>query len=232
MESRTSNISGSTDAPYTIVPPTQKNPTAELRACLEAVYEARLLEKAGRFSLCIPELGLLVHDKSLEAAYAKLKQAREQRIMEYASEDLLAWLPRPGAAGTGAQPGGSEPRLLVRLRPFLIKAAIVSALVLWAMNMVNDSARNIGYGLEKKLDGLANMSAESIEKNRAKSALIAEKLGPIVRELAVMFRDQPRPEAGPGAAGANAGGTGMGTSQDAANATQGHVPATQTKGQL
>ena len=224
MESRTSDISGSTDTAYTIVPPTQNNPTAELRSCLEAMYEARLLEKAGRFTLCIQELGLLVHDKSLDGAYAKLKQAREQRIMEYASEDLLAWLPRPGAAGTGAQPGGSEPRLLVRLRPFLIKAAIVSALFLWAMNMVNDSARNIGYGLEKKLDGLANMSAESIEKNRAKSALNAEKLGPIVRELAVMFRDQPRSEAKPGAVGA---GTGM----DAANATQGQLSSTLTKGQ-
>ena len=154
--------------------------------------------------------------------------------MEYASEDLLSWLPRPGAAGTGSQPGSGEPRLLTRLRPFLIKAVIVGALFLWAMNMVNDSARNIGYGLEKKLDGLTSMSAESIEKNRAKSALIAEKLGPIVRELAVMFRDQPRPEAKPGAASADTGaatGAATGAGMDAANATQGQLPAFRTKGQ-
>ncbi len=214
MESSTPNANDSTDAAYTIVQPPSDASKAELKACLETSHEVRLREKAGRFTLSIPELGLLAHGKSLESAYAKLMQAREQRILEFASEDLLSWLPKPGASGAPAQADGSaEPRLLVRLRPFLIKAAIVSALFLWAMNTVNDSARNVGYGLEKKLDGLANMSPESIEKNRIKSAQIAEKLGPIVRELAVMFHE---PAPGSTAAAMNA-------AKDAANATAGQA---------
>ncbi|MDO9084163.1 MAG: hypothetical protein Q7U56_12880, partial [Humidesulfovibrio sp.] len=42
------------------------------------------------------------------------------------------------------------------------------------------------------LDGVVNWDAATIEKHRAKSAQVAEKLGPIVRELSVFFT---RPEA-------------------------------------
>lgn len=145
----------------------------------------------------------MAHGKSVESAYAKLVQAREQRIREYASEDLLAWLPKPEAAGH-AQAKGGEPRLLTKLRPFLIKAAVTAAMLVWAMGMINESTRNIGYGLEKKLDGLANWSPETVEKHRARSAQIAEKLGPIIRELLVMFRE---PAAPGGAAAAKAAET-------------------------
>lgn len=194
MESSTASTSDDSDAAYTIIEPSSDAAKAGLKACLEAPYEVRLREKAGRFTLCIVELGLLAHGKSMESAYAKLMQAKEQRLREYAAEDLLAWLPKPGSGADGSsEAGGKEPRLLVRLRPFLIKAAIFCAIFLWAMNSINDSARNIGYGLEKKLDGMANWSPETIEKHRAKSAQIAEKLGPLVRELAVMFHDPATP---------------------------------------
>jgi hypothetical protein len=215
MESSTPNTSNKSDATYTIIEPPSDAAKARLNACLEASYELRLREKAGRFTLCIAELGLLAHGKDMESAYAKLMQAKEQRIREYAAEDLLAWLPKPDAGfNTSPARGGNEPRLLVRLRPFLIKAAIVCAIFLWAMDSIDNSTRNIGYRLEKKLDGLANWSPETIEKHRAKSAQIAEKLGPTVRELTVMFHDPAPPMAkAPRVDAAKAAGT------DAANAT-------------
>lgn len=226
MESSTSNTSGSSDAAFTIVEPPSDAAKAKLKAYLEAPYEVRLREKAGRFTLSIAELSLLAHGKSMESAYAKLMQAKEQRIREYAAEDLLAWLPTPDV-GSPHPPaaGGKEPRLLVRLRPFLIKSAIVCAIFLWAMNTINDSTRNIGYGLEKKLDSVANWSPETIEKHRAKSAQIAEKLGPIFRELTVMFHGPATPIAKvPGLDEAKTAG------MEAANATMSQSALVPTKG--
>lgn len=191
------------DSPDSTSQETSKDVSPELRAYLDAPFEVRLLEKAGRFTLSIPEMGLLEHGKSVELAYAKLVQAREQRIREYASEDLLAWLPRPDAGGN-AQAKSAEPRLLTRLRPFLIKAAVTAAMLMWAMNMINGSIRDIGYRLEKNLDGLANWSPETVELQRARSAKVAEKLGPIIRELLVMFHDPAVPAGTAAAGGADA----------------------------
>ncbi|HWR03142.1 MAG TPA: hypothetical protein VN419_03900 [Humidesulfovibrio sp.] len=163
--------------------------SAELQTCLETPYEVRVREQAGRFTLAIPELGLLAQGQSLDAAYAALRQAKEQRIREYAAEGLLAWLPKADAKGLGG--ADQQPSLLKRLWPFLIKAAVVAALIMWAVGLINESTRNIGYGLEKKLDSVANWSPEDVELNRARAAKVAGKLGPLVRELLVMFRDDP-----------------------------------------
>ena len=62
---------------------------------------------------------------------------------------------------------------------------------LGAVNIIGNGLRDVGYVLEKKLDSITAMTPESVEKNRAKAALIAEKLGPIVREVLAVFRDQP-----------------------------------------
>lgn len=160
----------------------------DITAALGAPFEARLRENNGRFTLFIPELGLLARGKTLEAARAELLRLREARLREFAEEGLLDELPRPGAQAAAE----AKPRLLVQLRPFLIKAAVVTALFLGAVNVISNGLRDVGYTLEKKLDGVVNWDAATIEKHRAKSAQVAEKLGPIVRELSVFFT---RPEA-------------------------------------
>lgn len=159
-----------------------------LQEALDAPCEVRLTSRKGRFIAHIPELGILARADSVESAHAEALRQREARIREYASEGLLDALPSPAAAAPGVPGKG----LLGQLKVFLIKAAVVAALFLGAVNVIGNGLRNVGYTLEKKLDGVVNWDAATIEKHRAKSALVAEKLGPVVRELTLLF---VRPEA-------------------------------------
>ena len=156
---------------------------------LNAPFEVRMLEKGGRFVLYIPELGLTASGKDLAAAHAELKQARERRLKEFAAEGVLDWLPKPGkrednAAGLGAGPG-----VLVKLKPFLIKAAVITLMFLGAVNVIGQGVRDTGYKLEKQLEGLSNWTPEKVEWHRERAQKIAEKLGPTMREILVMFRE-------------------------------------------
>lgn len=168
-----------------------------LQAALASPCEVRLGTGTGRVIAHIPELGILVRADSVEAAHAEALRQREARIREYAAEGLLGALPAPNAAPSAC---AARPGLLGQLKVFLIKAAVVAALFLGAVNVISNGLRDVGYTLEKKLDGAANMSAEAVEKNRAKAAQVAEKLGPIVRELSALFARPAAPSATPGVA--------------------------------
>lgn len=172
--------------------PAQDTPDSEteIQAALAAPFEVRLSQRAGRFVACIPELGLLASAKTVDAAHADIVRQRETRIREYASEGLLHSLPKPGPLA--AEPNG--PTLLGQLKVFLIKAAVVAALFLGAVNIIGNGLGNIGYVLEKKLAGTATMTPESVEKHRAQAARIAANLGPILREITAMFQT-PAPSA-------------------------------------
>lgn len=151
---------------------------------LAAPCEVRVVGRGGRYTLAIPELGLLVTGKDLATAHAEIILQRERHLREFAAEGLLDWLPRPGAAPAA---GPEKNSLLGQLKPFLVKAAIATALFLGAVNVISGGLGHVGYVLEKKLDGVTSMTPESVEQHRAKAAKIAEKLGPIVREVMVIF---------------------------------------------
>jgi hypothetical protein len=171
------------------LPQPQGDTAKTLAAHLAAPCEVRVVERAGRYTLSIPELGLLVTGKELGAAHAELMRQRERRLKEFAAEGILGWLPRPEAQGgaTATALGGRS--LLSQLKPFLIKAAIVTAMFLGAVNVIGQGLGDTGYKLEKQLEGLSNWTPEKIEWHRERAQKIAEKLGPTIRELVVMFRD-------------------------------------------
>lgn len=155
-----------------------------LQAALDAPCVVLLRSHKGRFTACIPELGLLCAAATVEAAHAKILRQREARIREFAAEEMLDKLPRPLAAQDTMQ---NSKRLLPQLKVFLIKATIAVVLFLGAVNIVSNGLRNVGYVLEKKLDSVTYMTPESVEAHRAKAAKIAMTLGPILREVTVMF---------------------------------------------
>lgn len=198
---------------------------AAIQAALAAPYEVRLRQQGGKHVLSIPELGLVVSGKSLEAAHAELATQREKRIREFAAEGLLHWLERPAQA---AQPAASG--TFAKLRPFLIKCLVVSVLFLGAVHIIGQKLGDVGYVLEKKLQGLSNWTPEQVEWHRARSEQIAQKLGPTLRELQAMFRETtPGTGTGPAAPGqpeANAT-LGVSSSQPAppANTTPATTPA-------
>lgn len=155
-------------------------PQQDIATYLDAPCEVRMLEREGRFVLSIPELGLAIAGTDLPSVHAELRQARERRLREFAAEGILHWLSKPGSAQAEPTAG---PSLLRQLRPFLIKAGVVTLLFLGASNVISNGLRDTGYVLEKKLDALAHLAPESVEKNRLKAAQIAVNLRPIMQEL-------------------------------------------------
>ena len=127
----------------------------------------------------------MVSNASLEAAYAEMTALRERRIREFASEGMLHLLSAPGALpGTPAAPTGTA----AKLRPFFIKCLVVALLFLGAMNLLSHSLGDVGYVLEKKLQAVRNWTPDEAEKQRALSEKVARNLGPVIRELMVMFQ--------------------------------------------
>lgn len=178
-------------------------PSGERTPCggttpLDAPNDVLVSKRGGQYLLYDSRLGLLVTHKDLATGYAQLEKERSKRLCEFAEAGILHWLPET------AGPSPTQPQsLLSRIKPFLLKAAIVTALFFTFLGAISGSLRDAGYGLEKKLEGLSNWSPEQVEWHRARAEKIAEKLGPTIRELLVMFRDQPpvgkpndEPEAG------------------------------------
>jgi hypothetical protein len=169
-------------------PEAQRQDSPErLQAALEAPCMVRLRTDKGRITACIPELGVIARAGSVEAAHAEALRQREARLREFAEAGLLDELPRPTAVDAG------PPRLLPQLKVFLVKAAVAAVLFLGAVDIISGGLRDIGYVLEKKLDGVAAWTPETVEKHRAQAARLAQKLGPVVRELLKPADAQPAP---------------------------------------
>lgn len=173
--------------------PAAKNP--RLEKLLATMPEVRMVMRGGRHVLFLPQLGLHASGKDLQAAYQSLLEARRARLEELAAEDLLHLIPDEDTAAAVPDP----PSLLSRLKPFLAKAAVTTVLVMFVLSAISEGLRDMGYGLEKKLEGLSNWSPEQVEWHRARARKIAEKLGPVLRELRVMF-DAPQTGAAPAGA--------------------------------
>lgn len=163
--------------------------TERLQTLLEAPCVVRLSGRKGRFTACIPELGILVSASTADLAHDEALSRREARIREFASEGMLNELPMPGASQTSLS---AQESLLSRLKVFLIKAAVVTVLFLGAVNIISQGLRDTGYTLEKKLQGLSNWTPDKVEWHRERAQMIAEKLGPTIRELLVMFDRTPQ----------------------------------------
>ncbi len=173
-----------------------QNETKTLEQYLAAEYEVRVRKTAKGYALYLPELGLRESADSLEAAYAKLGAAKKRHLEEFASEGLLDWLPLPGQTAGPGLADAKQPSVLRQLKPFLIKAAVITLMFLGAVNIIGQGVRDTGYKLEKQLEGLSNWSPEKVEWHRERAQRIAEKLGPTVREILVMFRE-PAPAQAP-----------------------------------
>jgi hypothetical protein len=150
-----------------------------LQAALDEPCLARVRTAKDGVTAYLPELGLLARGKTVEAAHAELMRLREARIREYAAEGLLDELPRPGAGEDPAQ----ARRLFPKLKIFLIKAAVVAALFLGAVNVISSGLRDTGYVLEKKLDAVSRWTPETVEFHREKAERIGQRLGPVLRAL-------------------------------------------------
>jgi len=160
--------------------------TVTLEQTLRRPFEVLLRREGNRFVCALPEMGLVASDKSLGKAYEAVTRAREQRIREFASENLLHCLPVPDVTVPLRQP-----TLLTQLRPFLTKAAITVALFLWGFNMVGGAMREFSYGLEKNVDSVMNWSPEKQEWMRNRAIGVVKSLRPITLELKKLFEETP-----------------------------------------
>lgn len=174
-----------TDAPQSQTATEFEAVEKAIQAALAAPFEVRLRQHKGRYSVSIPELGLVVGGKDLAKAHEELLVLRERQIREFAAEGLLHLLTTPGAMSLVVQP---DQGTLSKLKSFLVKCLIVSLLFLSGVNLLGQRLSDVGYVLEKKLQGLSNWTPAQVEWHRERSQLIAQKLGPTIRELLVMFR--------------------------------------------
>lgn len=157
-----------------------------LEEYLGAPYEIRVRPKGGgKFLFYIPELGLQLTGESLDAAIPILTRQKEEHLRKFAEADLLCWVSRPGQTPSAAGP--TKPSLARALLPFAIKSAVVTLLFLGAANAIDKGLNNLGRGLEKNFEGISKWSPEKVELTRDRAALVAQKLGPTIRELMGMF---------------------------------------------
>lgn len=141
------------------------------------------------------ELGLRHADASLERGFSEILDMKDRFIRDVAAEGLWDWIVEPGARGaTTAEP---TPGPLRKLLPFFIKLGCVSFLVLVLVAYISNGLREVGYGLEKKLDKIVSMTPETAEQHRTKARAIADKLRPIVLEVLSMFQPAQREAALP-----------------------------------
>ncbi|MDO9067766.1 MAG: hypothetical protein Q7W05_04850 [Deltaproteobacteria bacterium] len=157
-----------------------------LEEYLLAPYEVRVRPKGGgSYLFYIPELGLQHACKSLDEALPVLMSQKEEYLHRFAVEGLLSWVARPGQKPEAAS--AASPGLVRALLPFAIKAVVVTVLFLGAASVIGNGLNNLGRNLEQGLEGISRWSPDKVDLYRDRSAGIAQKLGPIVRELVVMF---------------------------------------------
>ncbi|OGR35788.1 MAG: hypothetical protein A2051_05715 [Desulfovibrionales bacterium GWA2_65_9] len=172
-------------------------------------YNVSVHKSGGRYLFFIRELGLRHADASLERGYAEMQALKDEWLRGLAAEGLWDWIVEPGeraVATTQAAPGP-----LRKLLPFFIKLSCVSFVLLVLVAFISSALREVGYGLEKKLDSIVLMSPDKVEQHRGKARAIAEKLRPIVLEILGAFE---------------AGSQVSGLAPGQANATAPSAPAT------
>ncbi|MBU1042628.1 MAG: hypothetical protein KKF77_16160 [Proteobacteria bacterium] len=166
--------------------PVPQTTPERLQAVLDSPCVVRLRTGGKRVTASIPELGILVSAGGVEAAHAEALRQREARIREFASEGMLDELSTDGGYNISSEP---QKRLLPQLKVFLIKAAVVTVLFLAGVNIISNGLGNVGYVLEKKLDGVVTWTPETVEKHRAKGAKVAENLRPVILAVMSAFKE-------------------------------------------
>jgi len=182
--SDTQNLTAASTSP---VPQTTPE---RLQVALDRPCVVRLHTEKNRVKASIPELGILVTAGSVEAAHSEALRQRETRIREFASEGMLDEL---SADGGNRIPREPAKRLLPQLQVFLIKAAVVTILFLSGVNIISNGLSNMGYVLEKKLDGVVTWTPETVEKHRAKGAKVADNLRPVILAIMSAFKEPSSP---------------------------------------
>lgn len=136
----------------------------------------------------IRELGLRHTNANLEPGYSEISTLKDEWLRGLAEEGLWDWIVEPGERAAATAPTASGP--FRNLLPFFIKLGCVSFVLLVLVAFVSSGLREVGYGLEKKLDSIVRMTPESVEQHRVKARAIAEKLRPILLELQGAFQAQ------------------------------------------
>lgn len=172
----------------------------KLQALLGSAAAVQVQSANGTFTLYEPQLGLLVSCSDLSAGYRQLMADREKRLRELDEAGILHLVPDAKASQAPAR----GPSVLVQLRPFLIKAVVVAGLMLYFLSAIGGALRDVGYNLEKQLDGVSHWGPDKTEMYREKSQRIADRLGPIVRALLPMFHETAQNATGQGAMEQNA----------------------------
>jgi len=162
-----------------------------LAQALDRKYDVIVHRSGDGYVFFIRELGLRHAAASLEAGYAEMLEMKDKWIRDLAAEGLWDWIVEPGERAAAAAAGAAPGRFL-GLVPFFIKLVGVSFVLLVLVAFVSSGLREIGYGLEKKLDSIVTMRPEQAEAHRQKARIIAEKLRPIVLEIVGMFRAEPQ----------------------------------------
>lgn len=156
-----------------------------LSRTLALKYDVIVHEKDGGYDFFIRELGLRHASSSLEGGHAELLRKKDEWIKDLAAEGLWDWIVEPG--GRPAPAAEPAPGRFQGLLPFFVKIICVSFLLLVVVAFVSRGGREVGYGLEKKLDSIVTMRPEQVEAHREKARAIAEKLRPIVLEIMGAF---------------------------------------------
>ncbi len=171
----------------------QNDAQNRLARALGLEYNIIVHKSGGKYLFFIRELGLRHADASLERGFAEVLALKDEWLRGLAAEGLWDWIVEPGERGGETMEVAPGP--LRKLLPFFIKLGSISLVLLVFVAFVSSGLREVGYGLEKKLDSFVLMSPEKIEQHREKAHALAAKLRPILLEIQGAF--QPAPPAKP-----------------------------------
>ena len=167
----------------------QGNAQDRLARALGLEYNVIVHKVGGQYLFFIRELGLRHADASLERGYAEVRAQKDEWLRGLAAEGLWDWIVEPGERGGATMEVAPGP--LRKLLPFFIKLGSISLVLLVFLAVVSSGLREVGYGLEKKLDSFVLMSPEKVEQHREKAHALAEKLRPILLEIEGAFQPAP-----------------------------------------
>lgn len=170
--------------------PSIQNPERDeqdIAALLAAPCDIHMRQRNGMFYLYMKDVGVTACGKDLQASYAELMAQRELRLREFTALGILPWLPKPGESCASCP----APGVLLKLKPFFIKAAVITLLFLGAVTIVGQGLGAVGKQLENNLSAVSRWTPEKVERERDRAHAFAQRMRPLVRELVLMFQDPP-----------------------------------------
>jgi len=164
-----------------------------LEQALGRSYTVAVQARGKGYVLFIRELGLRHECDDLARGHVEILEKKDAWIRDLAGEGLWDWIVPPGGEPAPQPAGAGRYHGLV---PFFIKFFCVALLLVVAFGAVAGGLRDLGYTLEKKIDGVIAQKPEQLEANRMKARAFAQRLRPIVQEVLYVFRSDAELAAG------------------------------------